>query len=58
MRVSLLIDIDGQSLYNAHLAKESIMPMTLETLAEIYESYSLDYDCGFNPEQITNDGVS
>ena len=58
MRVLFQISIDDKSIYNAGLTKEAILQITMETLAREYDSYSLDFDMGYNPNHITNDGAS
>lgn len=58
MKTAIVIKIDDKSLESAGLTKEAVMQIALETIAREFDSFGLDYDCGYNPQLVTNEHSS
>ena len=56
MKTSIDIQISDKSLEEAGIDYKWILDASLEVLAHLYDKYNLDFDCGYNPQMIT-DGI-
>lgn len=54
MKTSIDIQIADKSLKEAGLDYRKILDESLEVLSDLYDKYNLDFDCGYNPQLITN----
>lgn len=54
MKTSIDIQISDKSLNEARLNYRKILNESLEVLSVLYDKYNLDFDCGYNPQMITN----
>lgn len=54
MKTAIDVQITDKSLTNAGLDYRRILDASLEALSHLYDKYNLDFDCGYNPQMITN----
>ena len=54
MKISIDIQITDESLKKAGLNNRQILDASLEVLSDLFDKYDLDFDCGYNPQLITN----
>lgn len=54
MKTFINIQITEKSLNEAGLDRRKILDESLEILSALYDRYNLDFDCGYNPQMITN----
>ena len=54
MKTFIDIQITDKSLKEAGLDYRKILDESLEVLSVLYDRYNLDFDCGYNPQMITN----
>ena len=54
MKTSIDIQISDKSLNEAGLNYRQILDASLEVLSDLFDKYNLDFDCGYNPQMITN----
>lgn len=54
MKTSIVIQISDKSLKENGLDYQQILDASLEALANLYNSHNLEFDCGYNPQMITN----
>ena len=54
MKTSIDIQITDKSLKEAGIDYKWILDASLEVLAHLYDRHNLDFDCGYNPQMITN----
>lgn len=58
MRATILINIDEEYIKRKNLTYKEILSKTLDSLSELYDSLDLSFDCGYNPELITNGSIN
>lgn len=54
MKTAIDIQISDKSLKEAGLNNRQILDASLEALSNLFDKYNLDFDCGYNPQMITN----
>ena len=54
MKTAIDIQISDKSLKESGLDYRQILDASLEALSCLYDKYGLDFDCGYNPQMITN----
>lgn len=54
MKTAIDVQITDKSLKEAGLDYRQILDASLEVLSDLYDKYNLDFDCGYNPQMITN----
>lgn len=54
MKTFIDIQISDKSLKEAGINYKQILDASLEELAHLYDRYNLNFDCGYNPEMITD----
>lgn len=54
MKTSIVIQISDNSLNKAGLDYKKILDASLEALASLYNKHNLNFDCGYDPQMITN----
>lgn len=54
MKTSIVVQISDKSLKEAGIDYKWILDASLEALANLYNRHNLDFDCGYNPQIITN----
>lgn len=54
MKAEIVINIDDKSLVESGLSSAVILDITLDRLVDLYNQYNLDFDCGYNPQLVTN----
>ena len=54
MKTSIDIQITDKSLKEAGLDYRKILDESLDVLSALYDKYDLDFDCGYDPQTITN----
>lgn len=58
MKTAIVVKIDDGTLRDAELSREEILGQTLLVIAALYKKYNLSFDCGYNPNMITDDSAS
>lgn len=58
MRTSIVVKIDDASLKKAEFSRKEVLAYILQAISGVCETLNLDYDCGYNPELITDDNVN
>ncbi len=54
MKTAIDVQITDKSLKEAGLDYRQILDASLGVLSDLYDKYNLDFDCGYNPQMITN----
>ena len=54
MKTFIDVQISDKSLKEAEIDYRKILDESLEVLSNLYDRYNLDFDCGYNPQMITN----
>lgn len=54
MKTAIGVQITDKSLKEAGLDYMQILDASLKVLSDLYDKYNLDFDCGYNPQMITN----
>lgn len=58
MRTAILIDIDDNSLKKQGYTYKEILNKTLDKLSDLYSDLELNFDCGYNPETVTDSSIN
>lgn len=54
MKTAIDIQITEKSLLEARLTYRQILDASLDALSNLYDRHNLDFDCGYNPQMITD----
>ncbi len=54
MKTAIDIQISDKSLKEAGIDYRQILDASLEALSDLYDRHNLDFDCGYNPQMVTN----
>ena len=54
MKTAIDILISDKSLREAGIDNRKILDLSLDALSDLYNRFGLEFDCGYNPQMITN----
>lgn len=54
MKAYICIEITDDSIKGANMTYEDILDASLGVLSDLYREKNLEFDCGYNPQMVTN----